>query len=110
VEQAFRTCKTAHLETRPLYVRTPEHTRAHVLVVMLAYLLRRELSRAWSSLDVTVEEGLHQLQTLCSTEIRVQGGSRRFHHLRNPLHRSIAILACDVPLAPRDLLPLDSLI
>ena len=74
VEQAFRTCKTAHLETRPIYVRTAEHTRGHVLVVMLAYLIRRELSRAWSSLDVTVEEGLHQLQTLCSTELKVDGG------------------------------------
>lgn len=74
VEQAFRTCKTAHLETRPIYVRTAEHTRGHVLVVMLAYLIRRALSRAWASLDVTVEEGLHQLQTLCSTEIKVQGG------------------------------------
>jgi len=27
-------------------VRTPEHTRGHVLVVMLVYLIRRELSRA----------------------------------------------------------------
>ena len=76
VEQAFRTCKTAHLETRPLYVRTAEHTRGHVLVVMLAYLIRRELSQAWSSLDLTVEEGLHQLQTLCSIEVKVsEGGS-----------------------------------
>lgn len=74
VEQAFRTCKTAHLETRPIYVRTAEHTRGHVLVVMLAYLIRRELSRAWAALDVTVEEGLHQLQTLCSTEVKVEGG------------------------------------
>jgi hypothetical protein len=74
VEQAFRTCKTAHLETRPIYVRTPEHTRGHVLVVMLAYLIRRELSRAWAGLDVTVEEGLHQLQTLVSTQIKVEGG------------------------------------
>jgi hypothetical protein len=75
VEQAFRTCKMAHLETRPIYVRTAAHTRGHVLVVMLAYLIRRELSQAWSSLDVTVEEGLHQLQTLCSTEINVEGGA-----------------------------------
>ena len=74
VEQAFRTCKTAHLETRPIYVRTSEHTRGHVLVVMLAYLIRRELSRAWTSLDVTVEEGLHQLQTLSSTQVTVEGG------------------------------------
>jgi transposase len=74
VEQAFRTCKTAHLETRPVYVRTEDHTRGHVLVVMLAYLVRRELSRAWTALDVTVEEGLEQLQTLCSTEIKLEGG------------------------------------
>jgi len=74
VEQAFRTCKTAHLETRPVWVRTAEHTRGHVLVVMLAYLIRRELSRAWAALDTTVEEGLHQLQTLCSTQLKVEGG------------------------------------
>ena len=75
VEQAFRTCKTAHLETRPIHVRTADHTRGHVLVVMLAYLIRRELSQAWASLDVTVEEGLQQLQTLCSTEMKVEGGA-----------------------------------
>ena len=74
VEQAFRTYKTARLETRPIYVRTADHTRGHVLVVMLAYLIQRDLSHAWTSLDVTVEEGLHQLQTLCSTEISVDGG------------------------------------
>jgi hypothetical protein len=74
VEKAFRNCKTTHLEARPIHVRTAEHTRGHVLVVMLAYLIRRELSRAWTSLDVTVEEGLRQLQTLCSTEMKVDGG------------------------------------
>jgi hypothetical protein len=75
VEQAFRTCKTAHLETRPIYVRTADHTRGHVLVVMLAYLIRRELSRAWTALDTTVEEGLTHLQTLCATEMTVDGGA-----------------------------------
>jgi transposase len=65
VEMAFRTSKTTHLEMRPIYVRTEEHTRGHVLVVMLAYLIRRELSKAWAGLNVTVEEGLAQLTTLC---------------------------------------------
>jgi transposase len=76
VEQAFRTCKTTHLETRPIYVRTAEPTEGHVLVVMLAYLIRRELSRAWMPMDCTVEEGLHQLQSLCSTTVEVEGRSR----------------------------------
>jgi len=42
---------------------------------MLAYLIRREISRAWIPLDVTVEEGLQQLQMLCSTELKVEGGA-----------------------------------
>jgi hypothetical protein len=75
VEMAFRTSKTTHLEMRPIYVRTEEHTRGHVLVVMLAYLIRRELSKAWAALNVTVEEGLAQLATLCSMEIKVEGGA-----------------------------------
>jgi hypothetical protein len=37
VEQAFRTSKTGHLEMRPIYVITQASTRAHALVVMLAY-------------------------------------------------------------------------
>jgi hypothetical protein len=74
VEQAFRTCKTAHLELRPVYVRTPAHTRAHAFIVMLAYLLRCTLARAWAGLDLTVEEGLRQLATLCATEVRFPDG------------------------------------
>jgi len=64
VERAFRTCKSAHLEVRPVYVRSEAHTRAHVLVVMLAYLIVRELRKAWATLDVTVEEGLDELGSL----------------------------------------------
>ncbi len=75
VEMAFRNCKTVHLEMRPIYVRTEDHTRGHVLVVMLAYLIRRELSHAWAGLNVTVEEGLAQMATLCSTEVKVEGGA-----------------------------------
>src|SRR5215468_12568057 len=36
VEQAFRTCKTAHLEVRPIFLRREARTRAHAFVVMLA--------------------------------------------------------------------------
>lgn len=74
VERAFRTSKTAHLEVRPVYVRKEENTRAHVLVVMLGYLVVRTLARAWAELDITVEEGLEHLKTLCCTEIRTPDG------------------------------------
>lgn len=73
VEQAFRTCKTAHLEVRPVYVRTEASTRGHALVVMLAYAIIRELHRAWEHLDLTVEEGITHLTTLCTMDMHVQG-------------------------------------
>jgi Transposase DDE domain len=69
VEQAFRSCKTVHLEVRPIFLRLEERTRAHALVVMLAYQIIRYLASCWSAFDVTVEEGLHALTTLCLVEV-----------------------------------------
>jgi transposase len=67
VERGFRTMKTAHLQLRPIHVRLASRTRGHVFVVMLAYLLQRELEMAWKGLDITVEEGLAALSQLCAT-------------------------------------------
>ena len=75
VERAFRTMKTSLLEVRPVYVRLAAHTKAHVLVVMLAYLIVRELERAWSDLDLTVEEGLDHLKRLSAVEVGKKGGA-----------------------------------
>jgi hypothetical protein len=75
VEAAFRTCKTTHLEVRPVYVRTEANTRGHVLVVMLAYLIVRELRRAWNNLDLTVEEGLDKLNGVCAMELSINDGA-----------------------------------
>jgi len=72
VERAFRTFKTDFLEVRPVYVQTGKSTRGHVLVVMLSYLIVRILRRAWQEFDLTVEEGLKQLATLCSMEMKVK--------------------------------------
>src|SRR6266446_2181520 len=69
VEHAFRTCKTAHLEVRPIFLRREARTRAHALVVMLAYQIIRYLASCWSACDVTVAEGLHALTTLCLVEV-----------------------------------------
>ena len=69
VEQAFRSCKTVHLEVRPIFLRLEARTRAHALVVMLAYQIIRSLASCWSAFDVTVAEGLHALTTLCLVEV-----------------------------------------
>jgi hypothetical protein len=74
VETAFRTCKTTHLEVRPVFVRTEANARGHVLVVMLAYLIVRALKRAWKDIDLTVEEGLKELDKICAMNLSVKGG------------------------------------
>ncbi len=73
VESAFRTCKTSHLEVRPVFVRTEANTRGHVLVVMLAYILVRQLKQAWREIDLTVEEGLAELDRISAMELSLSG-------------------------------------
>ena len=71
VEWAFRTFKQGHLEIRPTFVQTEDSTRGHVFVIMLAYLLERELYRCWQDLDITVAEGIDELGSLRSVEFTV---------------------------------------
>jgi transposase len=72
VEQAFRDSKTVHLEMRPINVRKESRTRGHAFVVMLAYEIIRELALLWRPVDLTVEEGIGQLSTLCMTEVTIK--------------------------------------
>jgi Transposase DDE domain len=83
VEHAFRTCKTAHLEVRPIFLRREARTRAHAFVVMLAYQIIRYLASCWSAFDVTVEEGLHALTTLCLVEVAPQNAAS-YHCIPTP--------------------------
>jgi len=83
VEHAFRTCKTAHLEVRPIFLRREARTRAHAFVVMLAYQIIRYLASCWSAFDVTVEEGLHALTTLCLVEVVPQNAAS-YHCIPTP--------------------------
>lgn len=76
VEWAFRTSKTVELEMRPVYLRLAERTSAHALVVMLAYRIVQELAECWRTVNLTVEEALRELETLCATEVRIQGQAR----------------------------------
>jgi len=84
VERAFRTSKQVELELRPIHVRLATRTRGHVLVVMLAYRIARELERRWAGLDVRVQEGLNELAGLCATEI-VEGGRAQCCQIPQPL-------------------------
>jgi len=69
VEWAFRTMKTTLLHIRGIFVRKANRTRAHVFTIMLAYLLAYELRRLWQDVEVTIEEGIDELCSLCATEV-----------------------------------------
>ena len=76
VEQNFRTSKTVELEMRPVHVRQEASTRGHVLVVMLAHRLIQELQPCWATENLTVEEAINELSSLCVTEVIVNGTVR----------------------------------
>ncbi len=71
VEWAFRSSKTVNLEMRPVHVRLKTRTRGHTFVVMLAYLIIQELSACWEKLEMTIEEGIAELSSLCVMDIRL---------------------------------------
>ena len=74
VERAFREMKTEQLELRPLHVRRKSSTRAHVFVVMLSYMITRELGDLWKEINLTVQEGLHSLSTLTVNYVKFPTG------------------------------------
>ncbi len=103
VEWAFRTFKQGHLEIRPTFVQTKASTRGHVFVIMLAYLLERELYRCWQNLDITVAEGIDELGSLRGVEINI--GDVTCQKVPQPVDLSEKLLqAADVHLP--DILPL----
>ncbi len=56
VEQAFRCLKGIDLLVRPIYHRTAERVRAHILLCLLAYYVEWHLRRAWEPLLFEDEE------------------------------------------------------
>jgi hypothetical protein len=98
VEQAFRSCKTAHLEVRPIFLRLEARTRAHAFVVMLAYQIIQYLAACWSPFDLTVEEGLHALATLCLVEVAPQHAPS-YHCIPTPRNAIASLLhSADIKL------------
>jgi hypothetical protein len=98
VEQAFRACKTVHLEVRPIFLRLEARTRAHAFVVMLAYQIIRYLASCWHAFDVTVEEGLHALTTLCLVEVSPHNAPS-YHCIPTPRDAIVRLLhSADIKL------------
>ena len=83
VEWTFRDSKSVQLEMRPVYLRDENRTRGHALVVMLAYLLAHALRQRWRDIDLTVQEALDRLASLCVVEVII-GGRPSYHQVPTP--------------------------
>lgn len=95
VERDFRSMKT-ELEVRPVYLRNAGRTRGHVLVVMLALILKRELQNRLSGIETEVRHALDSLAgwTLLNESL----GELQFTRLPQPNARQQRILdALGVP-------------
>ena len=83
VEWAFRTMKSDTIELRPIRVRKKPRTRAHVFIAMLSYIIEKHLRERWIDLNITVEEGIHELSSSinCTT---VQVGAVKYNSIPKP--------------------------
>lgn len=75
IERCFRTMKMTHLEMRPVFVIKEKSTRGHIFVVMLALIVQREMEKSWLDLNITVEEGILVLSSVCMQEINLGNAS-----------------------------------
>ena len=82
VEWAFRTMKSDTIELRPIYVRKKPRTRAHVFIEMLSYAIEKYLEEKWKDLNITVEEGIHELMGINS--VIVQAGAVKYNEIPEP--------------------------
>ena len=59
IEEQFRTMKST-LETRPIYVRTPEHIEAHLLICLIALIILRIIQkRIIASNQIPISEDMY---------------------------------------------------
>lgn len=102
VEWAFRTMKTTLLHIRSIYVRKANRTRAHVFSIMLAYIIAFELRRLWHDIEVTIEEGIDELCSLCATEVVI--GSVTVQTIPRP-RENVQMLLEKVDITLPDVIP-----
>ena len=58
IEDQFRVMK-GDLETRPVYVRTPDHVDAHLLICMIALVLMRIIQKRIRDVDTTARDDVY---------------------------------------------------
>src|SRR5699024_5469391 len=98
IEDQFRVMK-GDLDTRPLYVRTPEHVTAHLLVCMIALILLRIIQkRLTDSVVVRIDPDAYWSSGLSAARIQAALNRWKVDTLPGDLYRFIDVDHPDVKL------------
>lgn len=98
IEDQFRVMK-GDLDTRPLYVRTPEHVTAHLLICMIALILLRIIQkRLKDSGVVRIEPGAYWSSGLSAARIQAALNRWKVDSFPDDLYRFIGVDQPDVKL------------
>ena len=91
VEWAFRTMKSDEIDLRPVNVRKKQRTRAHAIIVMLAYTIEKQLREKWKDINITVKEGINELSSInCIT---IEMGAVTYNQIPEPRELGSQLLA-----------------
>lgn len=91
IEEQFRTMKST-LETRPIYVRTPEHIEAHLLICLIALIILRIIQkRIIDSKQIEIKEDMYWTTGINGTRIQEALNKWQVDLMPNELYRFMNI-------------------
>ena len=91
IEEQFRTMKGT-LETRPIYVRTPEHIEAHLLICLIALIMLRIIQkRILNSNQIQISEDMYWSTGLNGNRIQEALNKWQVDLMPNELYRFMNI-------------------
>lgn len=91
IEEQFRTMKST-LETRPIYVRTPEHIEAHLLICFIALIMLRIIQkRIIASNQIQMKEDMYWTTGINGNRIQEALNKWQVDLMPNELYRFMNI-------------------
>lgn len=91
IEEQFRTMKST-LETRPIYVRTPEHIEAHLIICLIALIMLRIIQKKIiASKQIEIKEDMYWTTGINANRIQDALNKWQVDFMPNELYRFMNI-------------------
>lgn len=79
-------------------------TRAYIYIIMLAYLLAYQIQRPWYYVELTVEEGIKELVSICTVEVISPDGQLSYQTIPETKELDKVLLA-KIGISPPRVIP-----